>query len=195
MLGFQTTKQKISPWGDDHPEKLKQTSGNTIGFNQQLKGLVNPSSFLDQMFGGETPEAPFTPRGQKEKRVKHPETLVFSATHRENEQAVQHETKQLLEQLKQQVTLLERSEKALTAQITKIKVEQLPKKTGIYYLRFFEWLIGVVKQLRVKVEEGRAWLSTFTNRKKKKAGYWQMYKKHGTTFGLSNERNLSTQTG
>ena len=81
------------------------------------------------------------------------------------------------------------------AQITKIKVEQLPKKSGIYHIRFFEWLLGVVKQLRMKVEEGRAWLATFTNRKKKKMGYWNMYKKHGTTFGLSHERTLSTQTG
>ena len=195
MLGFQQQKKKVTPWGNDHPEKLKQTPGNTIGLNQQLKGLVNPASFLDQMFGGKTPETPSFPKGQKEKSIKHPETLVFSATHRESDRAIQQETKQLLEQLKQQVTILEKSEKALTGEIAKIKVEQVPKKAGIYYLRFFEWMIGVVKQLRIRVEEGRAWLSTFTNRKKKKAGYWQMYKKHGTTFGLSNERTLSTQTG
>lgn len=195
MLGFQTPKRKVAPWGEDHPEKLTRTSQNTVGASDQLKGLINPASFLDQMFGGKTPEAPFTPKKYKEKPIKRSEILVFSANQREGDRVIQQETKQLLDQLKQQVTLLERSEKALTQQIAKIKVEHLPPKTGIYYLRFFEWMIGVVKQLRIKVDEGRAWLATFTTRKKKKAGYWQMYKKHGTTFGLSNERTLATQTG
>jgi hypothetical protein len=47
----------------------------------------------------------------------------------------------------------------------------------------------------MKIEDGRAWLETFAKRKKKKLGYWKMYKKHGTTFGLSHERTIATQTG
>ena len=82
-----------------------------------------------------------------------------------------------------------------TKEIGKIKVEQLPAKTGIYYLRFLEWMIMLVRQLRQRVEDGRAWLSTFQKRQKKRLGYWKMYKKHGTTFGLSHERTLATQTG
>jgi len=56
-------------------------------------------------------------------------------------------------------------------------------------------MIGIVKNLRQKVEEGRTWLAAFSQRKIKKMGYWKMYKKHGTTFGLSHERTVATQTG
>ncbi len=100
----------------------------------------------------------------------------------------------ILAKLKEQITVLEKSEKGLVSEISKVKVEQMPAKTGIYYLRFLEWLITVVRELRMKVEDGKAWLHTF-NQKKKKVGYWKMYKKHGTTFGLSHERTLATQTG
>lgn len=188
------TKRTYNPWGDDQPEKLRNTRSSTIGARQQLTNLVNPNNMLESMFGRKTSEWG-RQSSLKEKTIKREEKLIFSFQERKEEQDVTRETKYLIEKLKEQVTLLEKSEKALTSQITKIKVEQLPKKSGIYHIRFFEWLLGVVKQLRMKVEEGRAWLATFTNRKKKKMGYWNMYKKHGTTFGLSHERTLSTQTG
>lgn len=193
-MPISSTKKTVNSWGDDHPEKLQQSSHNTIGARQQLKGLINPGSLLDQMFAGKSPETPWNKR-KSERSVPREERTVFSYHERREDQYVRQETRILIEKLKEQVTLLEKSEKALTSQIAKIKVEQLPQKSGIYYLIFFEWLIGVVKQLRMKVEEGRTWLAAFTSRKKKKIGYWNMYKKHGTTFGLSNERTLSTQTG
>jgi len=189
-------KTKINPWGDLSPEKDKKGSSDTIGWGQQLKGLVNPNGFLDQMFGGKGSEG-YPSQKEQKKPPQRMETLVFSRKSFESqtqEQQLQCEIRGLLKQLKDQITVLEKSEKSLTSEITKIKVEQLPNKTGIYYLRFFEWLITIVRQLRIKVEEGRAWLETFT-RRKKKMGYWKMYKKHGTTFGLSHERTLATQTG
>ena len=165
-----------------------------MGFSQQLKGLVNPTGMLEQMFGTPSRE---TDHPSKEGRYlpQKRETLLFSRQVTEQENQIQNEVKMLLKQLKEQVTVLAKSEKALTGEISRIKVEQLPKKTGIYYLRFFEWLIGIVRQLRIKVEEGRTWLEAFTRRKTKKMGYWKMYKKHGTTFGMSHERTLATQTG
>ncbi len=189
-------KTKINPWGDLSVEKDKKGSSDTIGWGQQLKGLVNPNGFLDQMFGGRGNEG-YPSQKEQKKPPQRMETLVFSRKSFESqtqEQQLQCEIRGLLKQLKDQITVLEKSEKSLTSEISKIKVEQLPNKTGIYYLRFFEWLITIVRQLRVKVEEGRAWLETFT-RRKKKVGYWKMYKKHGTTFGLSHERTLATQTG
>lgn len=189
-------KTKINPWGDLNVEKDKKGSSDTIGWDQQLKGLVNPNGFLDQMFGGRGSEG-YPSQKEQKSPPRRMETLVFSRKSFESqtqEQQLQCEIRGLLKQLKDQITVLEKSEKSLTSEISKIKVEQLPNKTGIYYLRFFEWLITIVRQLRVKVEEGRAWLETFT-RRKKKLGYWKMYKKHGTTFGLSHERTLATQTG
>lgn len=192
---FQKSQSKpINPWGDDHPEKLADKSPLS-GFTNQIKGLVSPTSMLDQLFGvKKSPEYARKPAVTEHKSSRQ-ETVVFSLAATEQDRKIQQETAQLVQQLKQQITILERSEKTLSKEVSKIKVEQLPAKTGIYYLRYLEWMIQVVRQLRQKVEDGRAWITTFQKRQKKRLGYWKMYKKHGTTFGLSHERSLATQTG
>lgn len=195
MLSKTTTKTKINPWGDDHPEKIKGATPKTIGFSDQMKGLLSPDKMLSQLFGEKsTTSEYFAAKPEIEKQPKTRETLLFSYEKSQSDKKVVEETQVILSKLKEQIVLLEKSEKSLASEVTKVKVEQLPKKTGVYYIRFLEWLMTVVKQLRMKVEDGRAWLATFTQRKKKR-GYWQMYKKHGTTFGLSHERTLATQTG
>lgn len=190
-----STPVKHNPWGDDPPEKLNQNFDRPNSMGQQIKDLVNPGSMIDQLLGKRSGGEYAPSFKEKKAKASHQETLVFSHANRKEDHEVKQETEVLLNQLKQQVTLLEKSEKSLTGEIAKIKVENLPDKTGIYYLRFFEWLIGIVRQLRLKVDEGRMWLQTFNQRSKKRAGYWKMYKKHGTTFGLSHERTLATQTG
>lgn len=195
MLSSKSSSKPLAyPWGDDHPEKISDKP-MLSGFANQLKGLVSPTSMLDQIFGVQkSPESQYKPQSS-EKRISRQETVIFSLQKTEEDKKIQMESAELVQQLKQQITLLEKSEKTLTKDISKIKVEQLPAKSGIYYLRFLEWMIILVRQLRQRVEDGRAWLSTFQKRQKKRLGYWKMYKKHGTTFGLSHERNLATQTG
>mgnify|MGYP001592197026 FL=1 len=65
---------------------------------------------------------------------------------------------------------------------------------GVYHVNFYEQLRNFIKVLRQQIEDSGAWLASF-NTRKKKMGYWGMYKKHGTTFGLSNERSLATSAG
>ncbi|MBI3379200.1 hypothetical protein HY029_00425 [Candidatus Gottesmanbacteria bacterium] len=185
---------KISPWGNDNPEKLKRTPTKSIGWGQQLKGLFNPDAIINQ-FNGESASDEANKPQNKERKARGNEILVFSRTVKEEERKIYQETSIILQKLKEQVTVLEKSNRGLVTEMAKIKVEQAPQKNGIYYIRYLEWLLVVVRQMRIKVEEGRAWLETFTKRKSKKLGYWKMYKKHGTTFGLSQERSLSTQTG
>lgn len=195
MLSKTTNKPIRNIWGDDHPEKVKSTSSKTIGFSDQVKGLISPDKMLETFFGnkGKTGEY-LQPYPKVERAIRPRETLLYSFEKTSNDKKVVAETQVILSKLKEQIVLLEKSEKSLTAEVTRVKVEQLPQKSGIYYIRFLEWLITVVRQLRMKVEDGRTWLATFTQRKKKR-GYWNMYKKHGTTFGLSHERTLATQTG
>ncbi len=193
MLGKTTKPIKINPWGDDGKEKLNESPQQTIGWGQQLKGLFNPDSFFQQTSGEIKPSKSYQPP-VKEKFARKNEILVFSRTVKEHEQKIYQETSMVLQRLKEQVTILEKSNKGLVAEMSKVKVEQVPEKSGIYYIRFLEWLLTVVRQMRMKVEDGRTWLASFTQ-KKKKMGYWKMYKKHGTTFGLSQERSLASQTG
>lgn len=192
MMNKPSKPAKINPWGDENPEKLKSTPVKTVGWGQQLKGLFNPDAFLNQFPGESSPFEAKTPPA--EKKLRGEEILVFSRTVKEEERKIYQETTVILSKLKEQVTILEKSNKGLVSEMAKVKVEQAPKKSGIYYIRFLEWMLLVVRQMRVKVDEGKAWLETFTKRKKK-LGYWKMYKKHGTTFGLSHERTLATQTG
>ncbi|KKS98362.1 MAG: hypothetical protein UV73_C0002G0076 [Candidatus Gottesmanbacteria bacterium GW2011_GWA2_43_14] len=189
------SNQKINPWGDDNHEKLTQSPKSAV--KKQLGDLISPSKMLDQIFGnnpsGEYYPRPSMPENQPSKPSR--ENLVFSYRNRSEDVKITQETQAIVNELKKQVTILEKKEKGITQELAKIKVEQLPPKTGIYYLRFLEWLLLEVKRLIVKVDEGKAWLSTFNQKKKKRMGYWKMYKKHGTTFGLSHERSLATQSG
>lgn len=73
-------------------------------------------------------------------------------------------------------------------------VEQRPVEPGAYHLNFFEWMINTIQAARQQIEDSSAWLSAMQSKKGKK-NYWAMFKKHGTSFGMSNERQVSTQSG
>lgn len=108
----------------------------------------------------------------------------------ENTQVIQVKIQEIVIELKR----LTASSKILQAEFKEITVEQRVEKPGKYHLSFFEWMLVVVRQARLKVEDAGAWLSA-TYAKKAKRNYWAMFKKHGTTFGLSGERVVATQTG
>lgn len=73
-------------------------------------------------------------------------------------------------------------------------VEEIPSRPGVYHLNFLERLRGVIMTLRQQIDDSRSWLNLWSKRRQKKQ-YWGMYKKHGTSFGLSSERSVSTQAG
>lgn len=89
---------------------------------------------------------------------------------------------------------------ALAASIKKFNreveraVEDIPARPGVYHLNFLERLRGVIMILRQQIEDSSSWLALWSHRKQKRQ-YWGMYKKHGTSFGLSSERGVSTQAG
>lgn len=86
------------------------------------------------------------------------------------------------------------SSKVLQAEFREVTVEQRITKPGKYHVNFFEWVLTVVRSARMRVEDSGAWLSTMKNKKQSK-GYWEQFKKKGTSFALSNERNVATQVG
>lgn len=109
---------------------------------------------------------------------------------RENSKVIEMQIQEIIIELKK----LASSSKELQVQFKEITVEKMPENPGKYHLNFFEWLLATMRTARERVEEAASWLSMFSSKKKKKQ-YWSMFKKHGTTFGLSNERVVSTQTG
>lgn len=101
--------------------------------------------------------------------------------------------KEQIESVRMELKALSESIKSLDTEVQKA-ISETPVMPGVYHKNFFERLRSVIKIMREQVEDSRTWLSLYTNRKKKK-GYWGSYKKHGTSFGLSNERTLATQAG
>jgi hypothetical protein len=102
--------------------------------------------------------------------------------------------------LKEQIESIRTELKALAASIKSLNTDiqrsitEAPVDPGIYHKNFFERLRSILILLREQVDDSRTWMSLYNNRKQK-CGYWGMYKKHGTTFGLSNERTIATQAG
>lgn len=113
------------------------------------------------------------------------------------EVSVKHETREIEEKIKEVLFELRRlieTSTVLQAEFKEVTMEQAPAIPGKYHLNFLEWLLQIIKTARIKVEDSGSWLTAITT-KKSKRNYWSMFKKHGTTFGLSNERVVATQTG
>ncbi len=102
--------------------------------------------------------------------------------------------------LKEQIEAVRLELKALASSISSLNVEiekavnEVPVTPGVYHKNFFDRLRSVIRLLKEQVEDSRSWLSLYSNKKQKKQ-YWGMYKKHGTSFGLSHERTMATQAG
>ena len=107
--------------------------------------------------------------------------------------AVEAETKHQIEAIRAELKGLIASLKNLHQEVQTAVTEEVVQP-GVYHLNFYDQLRTFIHVLRLQIEDSRTWLAAFSNRKKK-LGYWGMYKKHGTTFGLSNERTLATSAG
>lgn len=89
---------------------------------------------------------------------------------------------------------LTKSSKELEVTFRDITVEQVPVKIGKYHLNFFEWMLSTIRSARQRIEDSGNWANVFASKKTKRE-YWSLFKKHGTSFGLSGERIVATQTG
>ncbi len=110
--------------------------------------------------------------------------------HAEDNREIQVRIEEIMIELKKIVE----SSRELQVEFKQVTVEQTVAKPGKYHFNFVEWLLANVKQIRLRIEDSSAWLAMFKSKKDKRQ-YWNMFKKHGTSFGLSNERNVATQVG
>lgn len=137
----------------------------------------------------------FGPQEQPKAERVEPQPVVHAETRHSapDATAIDMETKKQLEAIRMELKALIASLKNLHQEVA-TAVSQEDVQPGIYHLNFYEQLRTFIRVLRMQVEDSRAWLSSFHTRKKK-MGYWGMFKKHGTTFGLSSERSLATSAG
>lgn len=113
------------------------------------------------------------------------------------ERLASHENRELETQLREimlEIKKLADSSKELQAQFKEVAIEQHVVKPGKYHKSFFTWMLSMIRIARQKVEDSGVWLAAMQSKKKSRE-YGSMAKKHGTTFTLSNERNVATQVG
>lgn len=106
-------------------------------------------------------------------------------------QEIQYQIQQIMEELQR---LVSSSDKIIQMTYGQVTVSTTPTIVGKYHTNFFTWMLTVIRTARQKVEDSGAWLATAKGKGGKK-GYWNQFKKHGTSFGMSNERQVATQTG
>lgn len=106
---------------------------------------------------------------------------------------VEAETRQQIEAVRAELKALISSLKNLHQEVQSAVTEEVVNP-GVYHINFYDQLRMFIRVLREQIEDSRTWLAASSSRKKK-LGYWGMYKKHGTTFGLSSERTLATSAG
>lgn len=114
--------------------------------------------------------------------------------YRQNNQEVDKQIQSILSQLRAEIGKLSSQTSGLSADIKKVTVESAPSKGGQYYINFFEMLILEVRNVTKKVSSSRMWLNA-TYAKKQKHGFWNMAKKHGNQFLLSDERTAGYGAG
>jgi len=101
--------------------------------------------------------------------------------------------KEQIESVRAELKALSASIKTLNTEIEKT-INEVPVHPGIYHKNFLDRIKSMIMLIREQIEDSRTWLNLTTVRKQKR-GYWGLYKKHGTSFGLSNERSLATSAG
>lgn len=116
--------------------------------------------------------------------------------HGEKQIAMKHsrETQVQIQEILLELRQLIASSKELQIEFKQVTTDQRITTPGKYYVSFFSWILEEIRKVRMRVEDSAAWLAAFQS-KKSKRNYWAMSKKHGTSFSLSNERVVATQTG
>lgn len=154
---------------------------------KKIQGTLSPNEDINlEALNVQKEEEFYAKWLEKRPVIKSPEQPVFKS----EDFLVQRKIQEILVELK----TLAKSVEKVSQETGKVAMEEMPVRPGIYHLNFFEKLLKLIKDARSKVEESSVCLKLFQSRKQQKQ-YWTMFKKHGTTFGLSQERVVATQTG
>lgn len=192
-------KKPIAYTNDNILEQLRTVSSDVPKSTVEVAAKIG-TDVLTTIFGGTPQAGELQPNEAIELGTHQTEQeapIVFTPRaeleNKPNTSEIDMETRQQIEAVRQELKAIAQSLKGLHQEVL-TAVETAPVDPGIYHLNFFDQLRSFLRLLRVQIEDSRSWM-TASNTKRSKKGYWGMYKKHGTTFGLSNERSLATSAG
>ena len=108
-----------------------------------------------------------------------------------------HEMRRTVDEIRAELTRLVSSSQVLEQEFAHVAMEPTPVTPGKYHVNFFEWVLVMIRQARMKVEDGGAWMAAMGSKGKGKGkGFMQdQWKQGNTSTTMSNERAVATQTG
>ena len=187
-----------SMWADFFRASARQTLPEQFfGKNNEKKQKPSPTAGTLQ----EGEEMSLARRSETEvvrtpSHMEYFRTIQSAETVRANKENV--ETREQVEMLQMEIKKLIKVSKEMETAFKQVShqvtVDQAPSKMGKYHVSFLEWVLIIVRNARMRVEEGQSWLAMFASKKSQKQ-YWNQFKSKGTSFGLSSERTTATQTG
>ena len=107
----------------------------------------------------------------------------------------QRETKARIQEILVEIKKITASSKELAIEFKDVeKLDTIPANAGKYHANFVEWVLSMIVTARKRVESAVSWTNAMKSKKNQRQ-YWSLFKKHGTSFGLSGERVVATQVG
>ncbi len=106
----------------------------------------------------------------------------------------QEEVKQKIQEVLEELKNLAKELATIGSEIDKA-VHEAVVNPGTYHVNFFEALRRYLLQLRKKASESKNWLAISQQRKNAQNHHQTGVKKSGTSFMLSSERTVATQSG
>ena len=176
----QTKKKTKAPKFQNFIEAFKDTQGGS-----QPSDRVN-NDFDFEAFLTQRENRIRQQERSRMESIRHEEQVIFS---REKQQV-----KAQIETLQVEIKALAKDQVGLMVEAEKAAFEAVVNP-GVYHQNFFERLLALIKLARKKISESRTWLQLQNHRNQKRQGYWAGVKKSGTSFMLSGERTVATQSG
>lgn len=119
---------------------------------------------------------------------------LFNRTETLEQQKIRTELHEMVEVVRKELSMLKLQDKALTEEVSKLVLQEIPEKPGLYHIRFYEFVVKMLRLLRERISEGRLWLNASFEKKRKKK-YWNLAKSKGTSFSRSNELTQANMPG
>lgn len=193
---FQGQKKSTSLTQTINPIETFKDLGSGIAKKTASDFKKIGTGIFDSFFGNQDANPASENMGFGQNREKAPsqtrkEFSLFSYQEYYEKEIVKKQIKELTEQIKKEIELLKRADKALLDQVKDIEnltLESLPDKPGIYHVRFLEIVLKILHTLREKIGESRTWLAAMVTKKKKRGSLFAVNsKKKGTQYSLSQE--------
>lgn len=176
------------------PKEILDTALEQIGLKPQkvpLTGEINlKSGYHETSEKLNKAEATIDAKIRQLRAVQSQEKEVYSV----KQKALEQRIGQIMHELQGEVLKLQMQTAELTGEVKAITVATIPAKPGAYHLNYFDFVINMLRDLRKRVNESRMWLAVWAKKKQQK-GYWAMFKKHGTSFAMSDERSIAQAGG